>query len=113
MDFRYPGSKPQTIESAVLMVADSIEAASRSMKLVSEAEIRVFVKRIINEKMVDGQFDDCNLTFRQLRILSDSFTRTLRTMMHRRIAYPSMPEVNLSPTPPKAEKVQPLFRRGS
>jgi hypothetical protein len=113
MDFRYPGPKPQTIESALLMLADSIEAASRSMKLVGEGEIRVFVKRIINDKMVDGQFDECNLTFRQLRILSESFTRTLRTMMHRRIAYPSMPEVDLSGNGGKAEKVQPLFRRGS
>jgi hypothetical protein len=112
-DFRYPGPKPQTIESGIVMLADTIEAASRSMKLVGEGEIRVFVKRIINEKMLDGQFDECNLTFRQMKILSDSFTRTLRTMMHRRIAYPSMPEVNLSPGATRQDKVQPLFNRGS
>lgn len=112
-DFRYPGPKPQTIESGIVMLADTIEAASRSMKLVGEGEIRVFVKRIINDKMLDGQFDECNLTFRQMKLLSDSFTRTLRTMMHRRIAYPSMPEVNLSPGAPRQDKVQPLFNRGS
>ena len=112
-DFRYPGPKPQTIESAIVMLADTIEAASRSMKLVSEAEIRVFVKRMINEKMIDGQFDECNLTFRQMKLLSDSFTRTLRTMMHRRIAYPSNPDVNLSPGTVQDDKVQPLFNRGS
>ena len=112
-DFRYPGPKPQTIESAIVMLADTIEAASRSMKLVGEGEIRVFVKRVINDKMLDGQFDECNLTFRQMKILSDSFTRTLRTMMHRRIAYPSMPEVNLSPGATRQDKVQPLFSRGS
>ncbi len=112
-DFRYPGPKPQTIESAIVMLADTIEAASRSMKLVGEGEIRVFVKRVINDKMLDGQFDECNLTFRQMKILSDSFTRTLRTMMHRRIAYPSMPEVNLSPGTTRQDKVQPLFSRSS
>ncbi len=112
-DFRYSGPKPQTIESAIVMLADTVEAASRSMKLVGEGEIRVFVKRVINDKMLDGQFDECNLTFRQMKLLSDSFTRTLRTMMHRRIAYPSMPEVNLSPGSTRQDKVQPLFNRGS
>jgi putative nucleotidyltransferase with HDIG domain len=110
-DFRYPGPKPQTIESAIVMMADSIEAASRSMKLVSEQEIRVFVKRMINDKMLDGQFDECNLNFRQIKILTESFTRTLRTMMHRRIAYPSTPEVNLSPNTIREDKVKPLFNR--
>jgi len=109
-DFRYPGPKPQTVESAVLMLADTIEAASRSMNLVNESEIRVFVKRVINEKMIDGQFDECSLTFKQLSKLSDSFARTLRTMMHRRIAYPSSPEVDLSKEErSKDKKVQQLF----
>jgi putative nucleotidyltransferase with HDIG domain len=108
-DFRYTGPKPQTIEEAVMMLADTIEAASRSMKLVGEGEIRVFVKRMINDKMIDGQFDECPLTFKELRILSESFTRTLRSMMHRRIAYPSTPEVELHPKSGQEQNVQPLF----
>jgi len=108
-DFRYAGPKPQTIESAVMMVADTIEAASRSMRLVGEGEIRVFVKRMINDKMIDGQFDECSLTFKELHVLSESFTRTLKTMMHRRIAYPSTPEVDLSPRSAETRNVQALF----
>lgn len=108
-DFRYLGPKPQTIESAVLMIADTIEAASRSMKLVGEGEIRIFVKRMINDKMIDGQFDECPLTFKELHILSESFTRSLKTMMHRRIAYPSTPEIQLAGKSEEKKNVQELF----
>jgi putative nucleotidyltransferase with HDIG domain len=108
-DFRYPGPKPQTIESAVLMLADTIEAASRSMNLVGEGEIRLFVKRMINDKMIDEQFDQCPLTFKELHILSESFTRTLKTMMQMRIAYPSTPEFKLGRRATADKNVQPLF----
>ena len=111
-DFRYPGPKPQTIESAILMIADSIEAASRSMNLVGENQIRLFVQRMINDKTIDGQFSECNLTFKELGIMTESFTRTLKTMMHRRIAYPSNPEIEAGGTGKKTEQtgnIQKLF----
>lgn len=114
-DFRYAGPKPQTIESAILMIADTLEAASRSMNLVGENQIRLFVKRMINDKTLDGQFDECNLTFKELGIMTESFTRTLKTMMHRRIAYPSNPEVEIAGQAKKPDgsgKVQRLFGRG-
>jgi hypothetical protein len=59
--------------------------------------------------MIDGQFDECPLTFKELHILSESFTRSLKTMMHRRIAYPSTPEIQLAGKSEEKKNVQELF----
>lgn len=89
-DFRYLGPKPQSVETAIVMIADTIEAASRTLDpRSSEGTIVQFVRKVINDRFIDGQFDECDLTLRQLHELSRSFVRTLSTIMHRRIIYPA------------------------
>ncbi len=89
-DFRYPGPKPQTVESAILMIADSIEATFRSMGPVTDGETVQMVRKIINEKFIDGQFEECALTLRDLHKLSQAFTRALINMRHQRVEYPAL-----------------------
>ncbi|MBX3730188.1 MAG: HDIG domain-containing protein, partial [Candidatus Sumerlaeia bacterium] len=90
-DYRYTGPKPQSIESAIVMLADTVEAtatARLSAKTVREADIELLVRNAITEKFNDGQFDDCNLTLRDLNIIRESFVKTLRSRFHTRIDYP-------------------------
>jgi hypothetical protein len=87
-DFRYPGPKPQTKEAAIIMVADSIEAASRTLKNPTPQKIRGMVDEIINNIFMDGQFDECQLTMIDLRKISDAISRKLTTIFHGRVEYP-------------------------
>ncbi len=88
--FRYPGPKPNSKETAILMMADAIEARSRSLDSFSEDDIRQMVNRMIDAQMADGQFDETPLTFRDLRDLKQTFTAKLISMNHHRIAYPTL-----------------------
>ncbi len=90
-DFRYPGPKPQSKETAILMLADSIEAASRTLESGSEREVRQLVRKLINEKFMDEQFDQCNLTLEDLHTLFLSFSGSIMHMLHQRIVYPTLP----------------------
>ena len=91
-DYRYPGPKPQSVEIAIIMLADSLEAASRSLPLgISPGELYQFVRRIINEKFVDNQFENCDLTLSDLHRLTEAFSRSLVSILHRRVAYPVKP----------------------
>lgn len=95
-DFRYPGPKPQSIETAIVMIADTIEAASRTLDpRISEGQIMQFVRKVINDKFIDDQFDECDLTLRQLHLLAQSFARSLATILHRRIIYPDAPPASI------------------
>lgn len=90
-DYRYPGPKPQTIEAAIVMLADSVEAtatAKLSSRTVREDEIRKIVYDTILEKFNDGQFDECNLTLRDLTEIRQTFIRVLKSRFHTRIDYP-------------------------
>jgi putative nucleotidyltransferase with HDIG domain len=87
-DFRYPGPKPQFREAALCMLADSIEAAARSLDEPTPARLQNIVKNIIQRKFLDGQLDECNLTLRDLSILDESFSRTILGVYHARIDYP-------------------------
>ncbi|MCC5874978.1 MAG: HDIG domain-containing protein [Candidatus Sumerlaeia bacterium] len=90
-DYRYPGPKPQTIEAAIVMLADSVEAtatAKLSSRTVREDEIRKIVYDTILEKFNDGQFDECNLTLRDLTVIRQTFIRVLKSRFHTRIDYP-------------------------
>jgi hypothetical protein len=89
--FRYDGVKPQTRESALLMLADSVEAASRTLSRPTPGQIENMVDGIIAEKLNDGQLDECDLTFKDISRIRASFVRTLTSMMHARIEYPEMP----------------------
>ena len=86
--FRHAGPKPQTKEAAILMLADSVEASVRSLGTPDEATIRAMVSRIIRERLEDGQFDECDLTLRDLDRIREAFVAQLLGMYHRRIEYP-------------------------
>ena len=87
-DYRYPGPKPQTREAGILMLADSVEAASRTLADTAPARVQQLVQRIINNYFRDGQLDECNLTLRDLHAIARSFIDTLSAIRHERIDYP-------------------------
>ncbi|KZE40085.1 phosphohydrolase [Bhargavaea cecembensis] len=86
--YRYPGPKPQTKEIAVISIADSCEAAVRSMKEPTPEKIEELVHTIIRDKMNDGQFSECDLSFRELNIVGEVICTTLNGVFHNRIEYP-------------------------
>jgi len=87
-DFRYPGPKPQFRESALCMLADSIEAAARSLDEPTPARLQNIVRNIIQRKFSDGQLDECNLTLKDISRVETAFTRILLGIYHQRIDYP-------------------------
>lgn len=87
-DFRYPGPKPSTREAGVIMLADKIEAACRSIKEPTPERVASMIQRIINSVMAEGQFDDCPLTVKELRIMAEVFQKTVLAIHHHRIEYP-------------------------
>ena len=86
--FRYPGPKPHTKESAIIMLADTIEAASRSLEQLSEEAILELVEKLVAEKSKEEQLDACQLTFEELGVVKKSFVRTLLVTSHLRVKYP-------------------------
>jgi putative nucleotidyltransferase with HDIG domain len=86
--FRYPGPKPQTREAAVLMLADAVESASRALVEPTPARIEGLVEEIAMKRLLDGQFDECGLTLKQLRIVQDSLIKSLTAVYHGRVKYP-------------------------
>ncbi|MEO1527005.1 MAG: HDIG domain-containing metalloprotein [Planctomycetota bacterium] len=87
-DFRYPGPKPQTLEAAVMMLADTVESASRTLVDPTPARIQSLVDKIAEKKMADGQFDECGLTFQQLNLVRKSLVKSLTAIYHARVKYP-------------------------
>lgn len=87
-DFTYPGRNPFTREQAILMMADSIEASSRSLPTYSEEAIKELVNRIIDSQMEAGLFKECPITFRDIADAKQTFAESLKTIYHTRIAYP-------------------------
>ncbi|MBU1124464.1 MAG: HDIG domain-containing protein [Candidatus Omnitrophica bacterium] len=86
--FRYPGPKPNTRETAIVLLADSVEAATRALKDPIPQKIDEIVHKIINNKFIDGQLDDCNLTLKDLESISAVFIRILGGIYHSRVNYP-------------------------
>jgi putative nucleotidyltransferase with HDIG domain len=93
--FRHSGPKPQTREAALIMLADGVEASVRSLAARDEPSIRAMVSRIIDERTKDGQFDECDLTLRDLERIREAFVGQLLGMYHTRIAYPQNTVVEL------------------
>ncbi len=87
-DFRYPGPKPKTKETAIVMLADSVEAAVRSLENKSPAKIESMVRDIVRSKLEDGQLDESDLKFTDLQKIIKEFTRVLTSMYHSRVRYP-------------------------
>ena len=86
--FRYPGPKPQSKETGVMMLADAVESASRTLNEPTPKRIQSLVKEITLKRLLDGQFDECGLTMSELRVVQESVVKTLLAVYHGRIKYP-------------------------
>ncbi len=100
--FTYPGPKPQTREAALLMLSDSTEAAARASRDHSRDAIEHLVERIIRQRLEEGQFDECNLTLRDLTRIKQSFVTLLTGIYHPRIPYPAPSTEPQKAPPPSA-----------
>lgn len=87
--FRYEGPKPQFKEAGIIMLADSVEAAVRSLSQPNQFRIEGMVDKIVREKLADGQLDQCDLTLRDLNKISQAFVKVFTGIYHKRIAYPT------------------------
>ncbi|MDI3270025.1 MAG: HDIG domain-containing protein [Bacillota bacterium] len=99
--FRYPGPRPRTKETAVVMLGDGVEASVRSLKDPTPEKMEQQVRRIIKERLEEGQLDEADITLRDLDVLARSFTRILMGMHHQRVPYPSQIEEELKGASPK------------
>ncbi|MBI4040396.1 MAG: HDIG domain-containing protein [Deltaproteobacteria bacterium] len=88
-DFRYEGPKPQTVEAAIVMLADSVEAATRAMNTTHLPRLKVVCEKIVNRLFIDGQLDESDLTLKDLHTIVDRFYHVLVGVYHRRISYPA------------------------
>lgn len=87
-DFRYPGPKPQTRENGIIMLADTVEAAARTLNEPTRPKIEALVERLVDARIADGQLDESPLTFADITVVKRSFVNTLAGMFHQRLAYP-------------------------
>ena len=87
-EFRYPGPKPQTKEAGIIMIADAVEAASRTLDEPSPARLKGMIRQIIDYIFLDGQLNECDLTLRDLEKIAQSFLRALMGIHHHRVSYP-------------------------
>lgn len=92
--FSYPGPNPSTKEQAILMMADSVEAASRSLAEYTEESISQLVDRIVDSQTQEGFFSECDITFRDIAIAKDVFKEKLKIVYHTRISYPELNKDN-------------------
>ena len=90
-DFRYPGPKPQTREAGLVMLADVVESASRTLEMPTPARIQGLVQNLMNNIFSDGQLDNCELTLKDLHKIAKSFNTILNGIYHHRIEYPETP----------------------
>ena len=86
--YRYPGPKPRTKEVAIVMLADAVEATSRTLEEPSYERLKNMVDKVINDKFIDGQLNDCNITLVNLHRIAESFAHTLTGIYHTRVEYP-------------------------
>ncbi len=98
-DYRYPGPKPQTRETAICLLADGIEAASKAMPNKTPARLKGLVQKMINKAFTDGQLDECDLTLKDLNAIASAFTRILTGIYHHRPEYPGSKKASRDSTP--------------
>jgi cyclic-di-AMP phosphodiesterase PgpH len=113
-DFRYPGPKPQTREAGLVLLADCVEAASRTLTDPTPARIQGLVQKIINNIFMDGQLDECELTLKNLHEIAKSFNQILAGIYHHRIDYPepAYKEKNCAKKPPEDSDSEPPKAEG-
>ncbi len=97
-EFRYPGPKPQSKESAVVMICDGVEGAVRAQSDPTPGRIEGVVHQIISDRLHDGQFDECDITLRELHQVEDSLVKSLCGIYHGRLAYPKSRDLAEEPT---------------
>lgn len=100
-EFRYAGPRPKTKEAAIIMLADAVEGAVRSLSEVTLAKVEIVVHNIAMKRLQDGQFDECDLTLRELSGIEASMSKSLAAHYHGRIAYPTPADAPLPPASPK------------
>jgi hypothetical protein len=100
-DFRYPGPKPQSKEAAVLMMSDSVEAASRTLSDPSGAQIQGMINRLVDAVVDDNQLNECDITLREVSLVKDNFFKILTGIFHHRIDYPGYDFKTIGNEPPK------------
>ncbi len=93
LNFRYPGPKPRSKETAVLMLADAVESASRSLSDPSQGSIRALIDRLVEQRLQDGQLSESQLNFNDLEVIKNTFERMLTAILHRRVNYPTAEEI--------------------
>jgi membrane-associated HD superfamily phosphohydrolase len=93
-EFRYPGPKPKTKEAAIVMVADAAESACRTLADQTPAKVETLVHTLVMKRLQDGQFDECELTLRELSRIEASLSKSLAAHHHGRIAYPTAEEMS-------------------
>ncbi|MGI5850754.1 MAG: HD family phosphohydrolase [Caldicoprobacterales bacterium] len=91
-DFRYPGPKPKKKETAIVMMADTVEAAVRSISDPNPEKVETLIHRLVRSKLEDGQLDDCHLTLKDLNTISNAFTGVMTGFFHERVEYPKVEE---------------------
>lgn len=89
IEYRYPGPKPRTKEAAILMLADAVESATRTMAEPTPSRIDALVRALANKRLMDGQFDECELTLHDLQTISESISKSVASIYHGRVLYPS------------------------
>jgi membrane-associated HD superfamily phosphohydrolase len=90
--FRYDGPKPQFKESAIISMADGVEATTRSLRQIGPEQLHELINRIVEERITDGQLDEAPLTLEEITRIKNSFQFTLLNMLHARVAYPKAEE---------------------
>ena len=98
--YRYPGPKPKTREIAILMLCDAVESACRAMREPTASRIETLVHEIAMKRLHDGQFDECDLTMRDLERIERSLVKSLLGIYHGRIAYASTSSITAAPASP-------------
>ena len=99
-DFRYPGPKPQFKEAAIMMLADSCEAAARSLARPDPENVRAIVMKIVDAIISDGQLDECDVTLQELTTIREAMISALTAIYHARIDYPGFNPPLSGPLPP-------------
>jgi membrane-associated HD superfamily phosphohydrolase len=113
-DYRYPGPSPKSKETAIVMLADTIEAATRTLSNPSAGRLRKQVEELVEQRFLEGELDDSELTMRDLKGIIDGFMSVLLGIYHQRIEYPKADEKKSNNKPsPKKEKVNKVAQNGN
>jgi membrane-associated HD superfamily phosphohydrolase len=97
-EFRYPGPRPRSKESGIIMLADSVEAAVRSLDDKTQKSMETTIRSIVRTKIEENQLEDTSLTFKDIEIIISSFIKALVGIHHERVKYPDQEQISLKPT---------------